>query len=101
MADVFTATWRAVFGWLMDLFTLPLPYFFNGQQLNMVDIFVGTIGIFVAIASVRGLLNNALTISGSPITTETKADRMTKRVDRLGKPELLAALPSHKGGRHK
>ena len=101
MADVFTATWRAVFGWLMDLFTLPLPYFFNGQQLNMVDIVVGRIGIFVAVASVRGLLGNALTIAGSPITTETEADRVTKRVDRLGRPEPLAALPAHKGGKRK
>ena len=97
MAETFTATWQAVFGWLMQLFTMPLPYFFGAQQLNMIDIVVGTLGIFLAIATIRALLGQGFTIAGAALTNlPTEADRMTKRVDSLGEPEQLAALPAPK-----
>ena len=97
MAATFTATWQAIFGWLMRLFTLPLPFFFNGQQLNMVDMVVGTLGIFVAISTIRALLGHGFSIAGTALTNvPTQADRMTKRVDKLGEPDRLPALPAHR-----
>lgn len=83
MASNFTSLWNMTFGCLASLLKLPLPIFLGSTQLCMMDIIIGTAGIFVAIASVRALLNSVFSFAGRELTearNEVKSNkRMVKR----------------------
>lgn len=85
MAETFTSTFQAVFGWLGSLFNMPLPYFFGGEQLCFMDIVVGTVGLLVSVASIRALVGHGFSVSGAPITASSKAAASTldKRIEQL------------------
>lgn len=70
MSGVFDETWKAVFSWLGSLLDMPLPYFFGGQQLDLLDIVIGTLGILVSVSSIRALVGHGFSISGSRLTVD-------------------------------
>ena len=78
MSGVFDETWKAVFSWLGSLLNMPLPYFFGGEQLDFLDIVIGTLGLLVSVASIRALVGHGFSIAGSRLTADP-ADVMLER----------------------
>lgn len=67
MADNFTSLWSMAFGWLVSLLRMPLPIYFGSTPLNLLDIIIGTIGIFVVFSSIRAILKSGFTIAGKDL----------------------------------
>lgn len=89
MANNFTSLWNLAFSWLGTLLRMPLPIYFGSTALCMLDIIVGTVGIFVAFAAVRALLKSGFTIAGKDligepnVKTKIQARRMQEHENRV------------------
>ncbi|MEA4896593.1 MAG: hypothetical protein VB064_15220 [Oscillospiraceae bacterium] len=72
MASNFTSLWQMAFSWLGSLLRMKLPIYLGGVALSTMDIIIGTIGIFVAFASIRAVLKSGFSIAGKDIVNEYK-----------------------------
>jgi hypothetical protein len=70
MANNFTQLWTMSFSWIGSILKMKLPIYLGGVSLSTMDILIGTIGIFVAWASIRALLKSGFSIAGKDIVNE-------------------------------
>ncbi len=81
MANNFTSLWNMAFSWLGSLLTMKLPIYFSGTALSLLDIVIGTVGIFVAFASIRALVKSGFSIAGKDLTQEYRHQQNIRRLN--------------------
>ncbi|PKM73899.1 MAG: hypothetical protein CVU91_02300 [Firmicutes bacterium HGW-Firmicutes-16] len=106
MASNFTSLWTMSFSWLGTLLNMKLPIYLSGVSLSTMDIIIGTIGIFVAIASIRSLVKATLSIAGKDIQSARSGGGQYKRVDSrissstsIEHQQMLEAVHRSQGGK--
>lgn len=72
MSGNFTSLWYMSFSWLGKLITMPLPIYFGGVALSLLDIVIGTVFIIATFGFIRALIKSGFSIAGKDLIADRK-----------------------------
>ena len=80
MANNFTSLWNMCFSWIFNLLKLPLPIYYGNTQLSILDIVIGTIGIFTSVQLIKALMGSSFTLAGNQIQSAIRWNNKQKQI---------------------
>lgn len=81
MASNFTTLWNMSFAWLGSLMSMPLPIYFGGVALSLLDIVIGTVFIVASFGFIRALLKSGFSIAGKNLIEESNHQRNIEKLN--------------------